>query len=254
MKLIDFSFMGHFGGDSVVAVGLPDRVGSQPDRCARAISWAGSRQDQIPNANQVVDRRAEGEHPADSVDSPVPGLAHKTYGLEPPEDLLHPLARPLAERVARMPRGPAVDGTASPAPGVLRHVRAYPDLTERAHTLPVVEILVHPQGLSMRAGQFLRHANRRFRLRSSACLRQPGVHHKPMPVLHAHMPLVAQLRLGLRALAVKPSLRVSRGLVRGIRALLTPEVHGRIARIIVVASPRLLFGLEALVRSPRLDG
>src|SRR3990172_513159 len=71
-------------------------------------SRRGSRQ--IADSDQVVGRHREGEHPADPVYPFVPGLAHQAHRLEPAEDLLDPLARPLAHGVARVAGGASISG------------------------------------------------------------------------------------------------------------------------------------------------
>src|SRR5438874_3231554 len=85
-------------------------------------SWAGFRPGEVADPDQVVDRRREGERPADPAHAPMPGLPEQRDRLQPAEDLLHQLAFLLADRVARMPSGAAVDGTAT-VRGVLRDVR-----------------------------------------------------------------------------------------------------------------------------------
>ena len=74
---------------------------------------------QIADSHQVVDRHREGEHPAHPGQLFVPALAHQAHRFYPAEDLLHPLALPLAHRVAHM-TGASIDDAARP--GVLSHV------------------------------------------------------------------------------------------------------------------------------------
>src|SRR5882724_4596005 len=81
---------------------------------------------EVADAHEVVDRRGEGEHPVDSADAPVAGLAHEPHGLEPAEDLLDELALLLADQIARMARGAAIDRTRT-VRGVLRDVRRDPE-------------------------------------------------------------------------------------------------------------------------------
>src|SRR3972149_6145092 len=67
--------------------------------------------DEVPDADQIVDRRGEHEHPVDAALAFVPDLMQQPDGLQPPEDFLHPLALPLTDRIAGMPRCPLVDRT-----------------------------------------------------------------------------------------------------------------------------------------------
>src|SRR5215510_14360540 len=60
---------------------------------------------QVADADQVVRRQAEDEHPADPGAAPVARLAQQPHGLEPAEDLFDALAGPLAHLVAGVARG-----------------------------------------------------------------------------------------------------------------------------------------------------
>src|SRR5512137_2071791 len=66
---------------------------------------------QIANSHQVIDRQCEAEHPIDPCHPAMAGLAQPADGLEPTEDLFHPLADTLTNRIARMPGGALIDDT-----------------------------------------------------------------------------------------------------------------------------------------------
>ena len=64
---------------------------------------------QCSQADQVVGRRGEGHDPIDELAAAVPQLAQPADGLHPAEDLLDQFPFPLADRIARVPGGAAVD-------------------------------------------------------------------------------------------------------------------------------------------------
>src|SRR5215472_12434319 len=66
---------------------------------------------QVADADQVVDRGREGEHPAAPPYASVAGLPEQGHGLEPAEDLLHPFAALLADEVPGMSGGPLIERT-----------------------------------------------------------------------------------------------------------------------------------------------
>src|SRR5438094_10477179 len=76
---------------------------------------------EIANADQIVDREAEDEHPAHANRAPVPSLSQQTDRFQPAKDLLDALAFLLAHQIAGMPRGARID-RARTVRGVLRHV------------------------------------------------------------------------------------------------------------------------------------
>lgn len=55
----------------------------------------------------------------------MPGLPQAGNGLDPAEDLFHPLALPLADGVAGMPSGSRIDCTAAVRMLILGHVRTH---------------------------------------------------------------------------------------------------------------------------------
>src|SRR5712691_8736921 len=81
-------------------------------RCTAPLAAAKSRADastqlssssrclrQVADADQVIDRQPEDEHPADPRPAAVPSLAQQADGLEPAEDLFDALTFPLAHHV-----------------------------------------------------------------------------------------------------------------------------------------------------------
>src|SRR4051812_34008111 len=92
-------------------------------------STSRRRAQQLRQPDQIVGCRREGELPADPGLAAVAGAAQQGDLLDPAERLLDPLADPLAQRVAGVPRGAAVNRRAATG-GVLGDLR--PDV-ELAH-------------------------------------------------------------------------------------------------------------------------
>src|SRR5271165_2583825 len=67
---------------------------------------------QVAHSHQIVSGQRKGEHPAHSRQAAMASLAQPTHGLEPAEDLLHPFAFLLTNRVARLAGGAVVDSAA----------------------------------------------------------------------------------------------------------------------------------------------
>jgi hypothetical protein len=67
------------------------------------------------HADQVVHGCCNGEHPADACHPAMPRLPQQPHGLEPPKELLHAIAFPLTDSLARMVGCPAVDGAGPPS-------------------------------------------------------------------------------------------------------------------------------------------
>ena len=86
---------------------------------------SSGRRAEVSHSDQVVDRRAELEHPADQVRPSVSRLAHQPDCLIQPKTSFDTLAFLLTHGVTGMTRGPAVDGTGA-IDVVLRDVRVTP--------------------------------------------------------------------------------------------------------------------------------
>ena len=100
---------------------------------------------QATDAQQIVGRADEvggmlrARHAAES------RLAQAADRLQPPKDLFHPLADSLTERIAHVPRRPAIQARRAPA-GDLREVRPNPAPPQAADKLCGVVALVGPEG------------------------------------------------------------------------------------------------------------
>src|ERR1017187_6252765 len=78
---------------------------------------------QVAQADPVISRTSEGEHPIHLEQPTMSHLPQQSNGLEPAETFLDPLPLPLADAVAFIPRCPLVDGTAAAPTIILRDMR-----------------------------------------------------------------------------------------------------------------------------------
>ena len=97
---------------------------------------------QVPHAHQIVGRAGEGEDPIHSAHPTMANLAHERDRLQPPEALFDTLPLSLAHRIARVPRGAAVNRAAAPAFVVLRHRRRDPQVAALFHKIPRIKSFV----------------------------------------------------------------------------------------------------------------
>src|SRR5215469_13119526 len=84
---------------------------------------------QIPQTNQVVGGRCEGEHPTYPLPPAMLRLAQSGHGLDPTEDLLDAFTLALAHSVTWMPRRARVNRTRAILVFILGHVRRHANRT-----------------------------------------------------------------------------------------------------------------------------
>ena len=157
----------------------------------------------------------------------MPCFAQAGHGFQPAEDLLDPFALELADRVARMAGGAAVDGALAVG-GVLGHVRRDVQAARGVHEIPRVIVLVAAQRDAALGRNFLHQLQGALALRGAGGLGEPRADHQPVAVLHQHVAQVAKLgRRGI-GLLVQPRLGIGGGLVGLVGALLLAEVGLRI--------------------------
>src|SRR5512142_25232 len=197
---------------------------------------------------QVVDRQREGKHPPDPYDPSMASLSHQAHRLQPPEDLLHPLALSLADLVSGVSGGAVVQGTAL----FLRHVRGHLHRAQFPYKVSHVEVLVGSQGHPMIAFNLITHHYGRFSFRRPPRLAQQALHHQTVSVFHQHMPQIAELGLLPLGFLIEPGLGVGGGLVRIVAPLLAPKLNARITPRVPKASRLILF-LKALLPCPGFD-
>src|SRR5512143_1679637 len=111
---------------------------------------SGHRRRKVSYSNEVVRSKSEAEDPVDQLQSSVLDLAEQAHRLEPAEDLLDPLAFSLTDLVTGVPSGSAVD-RARPVRVVLRDVGSDVHLSQQAHHLSSVVVLVCSEGDSSAA-------------------------------------------------------------------------------------------------------
>jgi hypothetical protein len=78
---------------------------------------------QVSHAHQVVGRAGKREDPIDFQRSAMPYFAHQRNGLQPAKTFFDALPLLLADDIAPLPRGAAINGAAASSPKVLRHAR-----------------------------------------------------------------------------------------------------------------------------------
>ena len=97
-----------------------------------------------------------------------------------------------------MARGSAIDGGATSAAGVLRHMRRHPDPPEVADHFLCVVVLVGLKGF-VGTGDVSRHRLGSIPLAGAHRLGDAAVHDQGMAVVHQHVPPVAgHCRVGIR--------------------------------------------------------
>src|SRR6266404_5730388 len=218
---------------------LQATVGAVARSSPAASCWCGR---QVAQSDQVVGRQCEAEHPIDSRNSAMAGLAQPAYGLDPAEDLFHSLTLALTNHVARMASGALVNNTG----WLAREVRGNRMLAHFLNKLLAVIALVGTQGDAMPARNLLYHRQRRLWFGAPGSLSYAAVDRQPMAILHQHMAGIAELRLLAFPLARQPRFRIGSRLVAIVAALLAVKVHARIARILVVRRGLARFGVFAL--------
>src|SRR5262249_23939421 len=93
------------GGDRT-----PTRIAAAPPTPTATPGSCGLLRE-ISQADQVVDRQAEDEHPPDSRPAAMPRLAQQADRFQPAKDFLNALALLLADYIAHVPCGALVDRT-----------------------------------------------------------------------------------------------------------------------------------------------
>ena len=170
-------------------------------------------------------------------------------------DYFDQFAFALTDGIPDMPRGAPVDRAAPPT-GVLRHMGRHLPLSEVSHAALGVVPLVRRQGARLEAS-FARLVHQIWHgvsFSGAGRLAQLKVHHEAVAVLHQRVTCVRQTGFFAFAFPGHARLGISRALVRLIRAPLTAEVDGRIARIVGwLVRRRLVLGSEALHAGRSLD-
>src|SRR5207302_6073865 len=129
--------------------------------------------------------------------------------------LFDSFADPLADRVTRMSRGPAIDRRAAAACEVLRYVRRDIQLAAALDETAGVEALVASESDALIARQVVvHHLQCRLALRRATRLRHLELPDASVSILHQRVLRIGALRLLAAALSPPPRLGVGRRLVR----------------------------------------
>jgi hypothetical protein len=131
-----------------------------------------------------------------------------------------------------VPGGPAIDGTAAGAMGVLRHVRRDLHLAALGYELSGVVAFVGSHRDPLLSRDLLEHEQRRIPFRRPVGLQQLGLGDQPVAVLNQQISAVAQFGFFAAAFAGQLGIRVGGGLVAVIGPFLAMEVYRRIAGIV----------------------
>src|SRR6266508_520084 len=210
---------------------------------------------QASHADEVVGGGDQISCQPGPVQTAVARAPESTDGLHPAKDLLDPLADPLAHLIALVPGGSSVDGT-SPTAGVLGYVWGDLALAHDLYAILRVVVLVPAQGLGAKPALLgaldqLRH---RIPFGCTGGLRDLEIDQHAVAIFHQSVAHKHQLGFLALALAQQAGLRIRGALVRRVGALLTVEVHRRVARIIIGRLGWLpITRLEALEAGCRLD-
>jgi len=113
---------------------------------------------QVSHAHQIVGCASERENPIHFQCAAVPQFAQQRDGLQPAEAFFDALPLLLAEGIARLSRGAAVDGTAASSSGVLRYVRCHAQVATLAREFRGVVALVAAHGHTPPSRNVLQHA------------------------------------------------------------------------------------------------
>jgi len=137
------------------------------------------------DANEVVGSGRENEEPFNQAATPVPGLAEATNGFQPTERLLDLLSLDRADAIARVARGPRVNGR--PAIGViLGHMRRAATLATSDDEVRGVIVLVGAHGAS-RLGIVIDHVKGGGAFSCAVGFSEPRVDDESVAVLSHQM-------------------------------------------------------------------
>lgn len=155
---------------------------------------------QVAPSSQTVSRGSGGKDPAYPGHPAVAGFPEIANDLEPAEYFLQPLPQPLADGLAGVPGGTAVNGRPT-AMTVLRHLRHYFQGSQGSDKNAAVITFVRTHGNAVATGESADQVDGRLALSRARGRRQAGRHHKAMTVCHqdlAHKKSLASLPWPLR--------------------------------------------------------
>ena len=225
------------------------------------ISSGGLRQLQSRQPQQVIRPRHKVTPRLSPLGSPIPAAPQATHGLHPTEDLFHPLPNSLAGLIPRLCRGAPIQPRGLNA-HLTGDVRRDLPLATTAYKGFLVIVLVRPDGLGRGAlvqlHMLVQLAQGQHRLRFADGIVDGEVGTQSMAVLHQEVATKTQPGFFAVGLAIEHAGRIGRALMRVVAPLFTMEVHGRIARVIVLGGVNLagvgsILANEAFQTGPRFN-
>ncbi len=193
-------------------------------------------------SRQVVRSHRQRQKPINLVQAPHHHLPQRPDLLAPAQALLDSLAPPLTGLVARV-----IDGAASIAVEVLRHVGRHSLLPALGDEVPGVVGLVRRDGHAPSTASIGQHVNRDLALRTAVGLAHLQVHGQAVPVVGQDVSQVTRQRRRRIALAVQLRVRIAGRRVSLVAALLAAEILRRLVPVAAVLAP------AALLARPSLD-
>ena len=204
--------------------------GSRAVLAAReAASGLGSGREEPSQPHQIVRRAGEGHDPVDARRAAMLQLPQPGDDLQPAEDFLNLLARPLTDRVALVPRGAPVDGAAL---GLLRHMRREARRPRALHEVARIVALVGADGRARRDPRDpLQQTERILHFGAATRAADHGVHHEAMAIVDERARLIREHRRRVARLARHARVWVRHRAMRRVAPLLAVKAHAVIAGI-----------------------
>src|SRR5262245_2847397 len=213
--------------------------------------------DQLGHADKIIRCSHPPSSQLGSLGSPKTRFPKPSHGFHPTKDLFDPLSNPLTQGIALMTRGSPIDGRATPALGVGRHMRENLSPAQKTHKVLRVITLIgsqtfHPDSFSSLT---LHQPLGGFSLSATRGLTDFEVDQQPVSVLHQGLGSITQLGLFARPLTHQTTVGIGSGLMGLVAAFLTTKIHPAVARISLSFIPRSIvsFRPKTLKASPSLD-
>lgn len=222
-----------------------------------AASWRCSlrpREQYSGHSRQVARRHGQLEVLIDPLQAAEQCLPYVADRLAPAEVLLDALADRLTEPVAEMPGRARIDGAATAPAHVLGDVRGDVAAAAGGDEVGRVVGLVRTHRFELIARHRIEHGQGGYALAGAVGMGEHGADHQAVAVLHQGVPLVAQDRGRVVALAVEAGIGVGRARMGVVAARPAFPIGLGVAsaargRLVV----RAVLGSEALLAGPGLD-
>ena len=205
------------------------------------------------HSSQVARQHRQLEVLVDSLDAAIRGLSNPADGLAPAEVLFDALANHLANAIADVPRGAAVDRAAALMRVVARDVRRHFARSAIPHKVAHVVTLVGAERLGVTTRYAIEQVQRTCAFGETVGMADHGPNHQARAVLHQDVPLITKDGSALPTLTEQARIRIGARFMRVVAAPLTLPVGVDIATTAGWRVVRTVLGPEALVAGPRLD-